>query len=220
MKTVLRIIMICSWLVLTKTSFAQTEGYFSGYNKRIKILVETKEYDSIIAFSFHQHLDPPPPPPLTAPTAEILNKVSHYDDAFLVCFKNDSCFAICIADYGAGIGISNRILIEEKQAIDTLRQYWAKARKEYFLPFISKGKENKGNRYDTLKLLSAAEASLSFGSRSYYETKDFLPLVIEKTFNDLENMNYKHNSSLNLFTVYMILTRFYSSLSKQFIYHE
>ena len=181
MKIALSIITICLGLFLTKTSLAQTEDYFSGYKERIKLLIENKDYDSIIVFSFYQFLDPPPPLPSTPPTVESLNNRSHYNDAFLVCFKNDSCFALCMADYGAGIGISNRILIKEKPTTDKLRQSWAKAQKEYFLPFIYRHTENNKARYDTLNFLHPAQGNLTFRRRGYYETKDFLPLVTAKT---------------------------------------
>ncbi|MBP6022775.1 hypothetical protein [Ferruginibacter sp.] len=218
MKTIFRIIIICSWIFFAKKSFAQAESYFSGYKKRIKLLIENKDYDSIIAFSFHQSLDPPPPP--VPVTLESLNNKSHYDDASLVCFKNDSCFVICMTYYDSGIAISNRILIKEKPVIDKLRQSWAKVQNEYFAPFVYEHAKDNKVRYDTLMLLHPAHANLTFISRGYYESKDFLPFATEETVLDYKNISYKHNSSLMLFTVYTVIKDLYNSLIKQLIYHK
>lgn len=218
MKAVFHIIIICLGILFAKNSIAQTEGYFNGYKKRIKLLIENKEYDSIITFSFHQNLDPPPPP---APiTLESLNNKWHYDDAFLVCFKNDSCFAICMTFYDSGIATSDRILIQLKPQIDSLRQSWSKIKNEYFASFIYTYKKNGKVRYDTLSPMHPGYGNLSFRSRGYYQSKDFLTVVTLKTESDYENMSYQHNSSLRLFTIYTVLTNLYVSLSKQFIYHK
>ena len=215
MKTAFRILIICSGIFFAKISFAQTDGLLS-IKAIIKLLIDKKEYDSIVAFSFHFAF-----PPLPKPTVESLNNQSHNDDVFLICFKNDSCFAICMAYYDSGIGTSNRILIRALPEIDTLRQCWSKVKNEYFKPFICNHKQNGKVRYDTLEPLHPGYGNLSFRSRSYYESKDFLTVATLKTaWDNYENVNYKYNSSLHLFTVYAILQRFYSSLYKQFIYHK
>ena len=213
MKTLFSIIAICLGLFLAKTSLAQTDSLIS-VQERIKLFIEKNEYDSIIAYSFHYSFPPPP-----RPTVESLNNQSHYDDTFLICFKNDSCFAICMADYDSGIATSNRILIEAKPDIGKLRQSWAKAQKEHFLPFIYKHMENNKVRYDTLNPLHPTYGNLTFTRRGYYKSKDFFPAVTAKTAWDRENMNYKHNSSLKLFTVYTVIEHLYDSLIKQFVYH-
>jgi hypothetical protein len=214
MKTILNIIIIFSGIFFTKTSFAQTDSVVS-IKERIILLIDQKEYDSIIAYSLHYAFPPPP-----IPTVESLNNQYHYDDVFLVCFKNDSCYAICMAYYDSGIGTSNRILIQASPEIDTLRQYWPKIKGEYFKPFVYKHKQNGKVLYDKLGPLHPMYGELTFKSRGYYETKDFLLHATEETFNNVENNNYKHNSSLHLYTVYKILERFYNSLYKQFVYHK
>ena len=118
------------------------------------------------------------------------------------------------------IAFSIITIIKEKPATDKLRQSWAKAQKEYILPFIYRHTENNKARYDTLNFLHPAQGNLTFRRRGYYETKDFLPLVTAKTEADLENINYKHNSSLKLFTVYTVIEHLYDSVIKQFVYHE
>jgi hypothetical protein len=214
MKTVFRIITICSGLFLTKTSLAQTNDTMS-INERIKRLIAKRDYDSIISYTLYFSFPPPP-----KPTVESLNNQSHYDDAFLVCFKNDSCFAICMAYYDSGIATSNRILIQAKPQINKLRKSWTKVKKEHFLPFIYKDTVNGKTRYDSLYVLHPTYGNLTFRSREEYESKDFSPVVTTKTASNRENINYKYNSSLSLFTVYTTIEHLYNSLIKQFVYHK
>ena len=75
--------------------------------------------------------------------------------------------------------------------MDTLRQCWSKVADENFAPFIYKQKKNGKIKYSTLNYLFPAYGNLSFRSRGYYETKDFLPLVTVKADDELENMNYR-----------------------------
>ncbi len=215
MKKIFRITICCLGLFFAKTGFGQTLNHISSYKQAIELLIENKEYDSILAYSVHLSFPPPP-----RPTVEGLNNQQHYDDAFLLCFKNDSCFAICIAEYDSGFATSNRILIQAKSEIDSIRLSWTKAQNEYFLPFVYKHVEDKKARNDTLIPLHPLNGNLAFATRNYYESRDFLPLVTEETVSDYKNINYQHNSSLMLFSVFNIMERLYTMLSKQFIYHK
>lgn len=180
-----------------------------------KIKLVPKEYDSIIVYTFYRG-------GLTAPIPHLdsLNRRSHDRDAFLICFKNDSTFAICIAQYDSGVGISNRILIQEEPEVAKLRKSWSKVEKEHFAPFIYKHTEDGKTRYDTLNALHPVYGNLTFKSPNFYKNEDFFPIVTEKTAWDFENINYNYNSLLNLFTVYTILTKLYGSLKGQFIYSQ
>ena len=210
----LRITMLCSSVFFTKTSFGQSEDFMGQVQERIKQLV-TKEYDSIIAYSFRYSY-----PPMPIPNAESLNKRSHSCDAFLVCFKNDSCFGICIAQYDSGIATSNRTLIQAEPEIIKLRQSWVKVKEEHFLPFTYKHTVDGKTSYDSVDALHPAYGNLTFKSKNYYKTEDFLPVVTAKKAWDWENINYDKNASLGLFAAYSSLIHLYDLLIGQFIYSK
>jgi hypothetical protein len=198
----------------TKTTFSQSGDIIEGFQERIKLLV-TKDYDSVIGYTFYRSFSTPP-----VHHPDSLNNRSHDRNAFLICFKNDSCFAVCIAEYDSGIATSNRILIQEKMEIAKLRKSWPKVRKEHFKPFVYRHSDNGITSYDSLYVLHPVYENLTFRSRKYYKTENFPDAATQEKVSDFENINYKYNASLNLFTVYKSLAYFYNLLITKFEYSK
>lgn len=107
-----------------------------------------------------------------------------------------------------------------KTEINKLRKSWAKAKKEHFKPFIYKHSVDGKISYDSLYVLHPVYANLTFRSRKYSKIEDFLPAVTEQKAWDFENINYKYNTSLSLFTVYATLSYFYDLVIGQFKYYN
>jgi hypothetical protein len=222
MNSKIKIILILSTLAFTKSTFSQTK-YIDFINSRVKYLAKS-EIDTVITISNYPFFSY-----LHEDTVKGLGKINILGFTLLLYRSKSIWKAEKYLNYYKGnsataIGKSKALELKVDSNLSKLWQLLPKIKRQSFQPYIYKNKDSSTQieSYGVGYMTHSPSYDLRVQTKKYYQAYAIEEISLQEDYSYINggpyNLNYKYNTSLELYTFFLTLNQLSIILDSKFEY--